>query len=1215
MASTSTLVLYKELRVDLEPISPKSTIHIQVAAHGQSHRSSRTARRRLPIGIAAIAEDEEAFTKKHLATSGSTYFRRNKTYPRSFLWRVLDNHKNLELRSIDLTKSEHDRHEATLTLRLAFGNAIRTGGVALSDPEEHDLLNVFVLTKGNELYTFTLRPETFCRVAATEGNVGEWCKSFMPASFSISSPHRMFASGPYELFVSLHDGRLLRLTRKAGDDGSLWRETTYTDGAWGSSLRGLIRWQGHNTIRYEGQNLEQSAGISIASSPDNAFIFTVSLNHTFKAWNLQTGKVAFTRDLLDMERQPQEVSQLLINPTESQLIQTFNAERTRDGDSYYVVTFSPHDAGEFKFWAVGEPGDSQLGIQDLFPGIQLRPPDPDPSSGAIWTMAGFEVKAAEEGAGMELWLLLRQNNAYKVYTLTFNLLDLPSAWESRWVTTSGETLHDMSEPRTSDLDPLDATDAWLNFLFYPGKYTDAVLETSLSIYQQALRPKAADPTSRGKKALKERVCAAVGSTISLERASDGVVNYQRYRRDTNAQWTRFWMLARDIDKQRWEAMSLSYDTFAGNPWLVTADGCAVIRECSDTEIIAHNERPTLDMYMDLIGAGLQDRHLGQQYDKDPGDVAGFMNAAASFRKRFSQPLLQTCKVILKSEIWQDPSYSVPVRIQSFYDRCDFVGQIGDDDYNSLITSLESIGGFQALDRYLFDAVIETLPLIFPKDQSDLLSTQFGLRVLVKGAQETIEMAAQILFDLLTLVIFVEMEAYRENEPMDDFDAAKTYSDLISLLKEYEMMRWLARTTRSESIKEPEEDVGAVSLKSASSPSSNEKKVSTILENLFAGDPRPLPASIHPQSAALTYNIRQVVSWITRARGVPFDNALVYIQCNLLINENIDLAFDFLRYQPTTAWSTYIKGRLYLCRAEFSVAATLFKKAAFVLAQDIALDDLQSMSHGLLNAIDEGHFGEGLPNYYSHIVGLFEKSKAFSYVADFARLALQHIRPNDSPSLRTDLLSRLFYASIQTSRYDEAYSALSRYTDPALRRSALTNLITSLIGANQTPHLLRLPFANNPPLHHHVDDTLASLAHKTIDLANGPPYHKALYAWRLARNDFRGAAVVLHERLRRLQSNSPTSTTSTNTKFSTSLNDPKNKAILNEYIALINILASTDPSQAWILAEGQGEGQKRKVLTLEDVRAEYQAELDRRAAIESGRFAFVGAGGADEMDVL
>lgn len=55
-----------------------------------------------------------------------------------------------------------------------------------------------------------------------------------------------------------------------------------------------------------------------------------------------------------------------------------------------------------------------------------------------------------------------------------------------------------------------------------------------------------------------------------------------------------------------------------------------------------------------------------------------------------------------------------------------------------------------------------------------------------------------------------------------------------------------------------------------------------------------------------------------------------------------------------------------------------------------------MSSGLLNPIDAAHFGDGLPNYYSHIITLFEKRKAFTYVADFARLALQIARPSDPP---------------------------------------------------------------------------------------------------------------------------------------------------------------------------------------------------------------------------
>ena len=221
MANTPTLALFKETRIDLEPTSPGSTIHIQIPAHGQSHRASWLTQRR-PQGNLGAPEDEDAFARRHLATSGTVYFRQNKNYPRSFLWRVLEDQQILELRSVDVTKSEHDRHEATLTLRLAFANPIRAGGVVLTDREDHDALSIFVLTKRNELYTLTLRPDAFCRAEATEGNVQDWCKSFVPASFSLSKPHRLLACGPLDLWISLHDGRLLRLTRKAGDDGTTY---------------------------------------------------------------------------------------------------------------------------------------------------------------------------------------------------------------------------------------------------------------------------------------------------------------------------------------------------------------------------------------------------------------------------------------------------------------------------------------------------------------------------------------------------------------------------------------------------------------------------------------------------------------------------------------------------------------------------------------------------------------------------------------------------------------------------------------------------------------------------------------------------------------------------------------------------------------------------------------------------------------------------------
>jgi DNA repair protein RAD51/nuclear pore complex protein Nup160 len=86
---------------------------------------------------------------------------------------------------------------------------------------------------------------------------------------------------------------------------------------------------------------------------------------------------------------------------------------------------------------------------------------------------------------------------------------------------------------------------------------------------------------------------------------------------------------------------------------------------------------------------------------------------------------------------------------------------------------------------------------------------------------------------------------------------------------------------------------------------------------------------------------------------------------------------------------------------------------------------------LVSEVERNSFSEGLPRYYSHIIGLFEKAKAYSYVADFARLGLRSLVGQEDEELKTDLLQRLFTASIQTSRFEEAYTALTRHRDTAL----------------------------------------------------------------------------------------------------------------------------------------------------------------------------------------
>ena len=272
------------------------------------------------------------------------------------------------------------------------------------------------------------------------------------------------------------------------------------------------------------------------------------------------------------------------------------------------------------------------------------------------------------------------------------------------------------------------------------------------------------------------------------------------------------------------------------------------------------------------------------------------------------------------------------------------------------------------------------------------------------------------------------------------------------------------------------------------------------------------------------------------------------------------------------------------------------------------------SAGYLDETERNLLNAGVPEYYSHIVTLFDKSKNYSYVIDFANLSLQFIKPSSEngqlTQLRTDMHSRLFNAAIQTSRYDIAHSVLTIFTDSALRHSSLRTLVTKMCESSYASELVELPFIG---LQDMVDEILAQKCQSIVEVTVGVPYHKILYAWRIRRSDFRGAASISLERLQKLQQAGE----GDRAMGEAGLETPVTK----QYIALINALSCVDPKQAWIFSEepssksskpGTKAAPKRKVVTLEDIRKLYQEELDRIAAIENNQFAFAGG---DEMDVL
>ncbi|RDW88886.1 hypothetical protein BP6252_00918 [Coleophoma cylindrospora] len=1189
MAETAPFYAYKELRLNLDPAAKGTTVAIRIPAHGSSAWPSRTAQKRPHIADVSFAGDEEAFKQKFLATAASIYHRKHHKSPRSFLWRILEDGKVLSIRAVDVSK-QNNVADANITLRLMFPTSIKHSSIAFSDSPEHDILSAFILTESKQLYTLNLRPDYFRRAASTEDNVGDWCKVFVPSAFSFKHPHRLIALSADQILISTIDGGLMRLQKNSGSDGTEWKETHYSEGSWG--LRSLIPFQGNNTIPYGKFSLEQSVATSLAAPPkqifDTPYIFTVCLDHKLRIWNLETGKIAYNRDILDPERDPQDATRPVISPSYSQLVKVIVGGK----ETALCVTYSPNGSGQFKFWDVVQTEDNNLHLIDLFPGNELVP---QPPTSDVWTLADFSIIGDKQGVNdLNLWLLWKNNTTYRVQKLGFSREDSPETlqetWGSVWEGMAPESLTDAPLPTNFQGDAADSTDKWLSFIFMPGRFTTSTIETCLAIYETGLGA-SRDSSSRRTGCLAERLCSTIASTSTLGRKSDGEVDYEQFRAATDAQWRRFYRLLLELNKQRGEALSLVIDPQGEMPWVASADGVSAIRACSALERFWHNQ---------------------DGIESDAEDVLPLMTAAMNLRDSFSDQLNHSWNASLLGELFEDPSEIDSVRIKSLYDKCDFSRQIGDEEYGQLVVNLGD--DFKRVTPSVYEALLRLMAASDDMEQRphNLPLAEFGIKLIVKGVQETVELHRNICLDQLALLVFIEVEINHGEEGIE-FDTAAVFRQLISMLKRLELVGWLANTELSLPLGKPERSdsfVEATStlVKKALPSVETVTVLEGVLRHLLSLDTR----KGETMSSALTDVILQICDPDSEYEARP----PALIQCFLLKHERADLAVQFSRFAETDPFSTYIRGRVYLAVNDALAATALFKKAAFGMAYPNSKQRSDYRSAGFLEETEKNLLNAGLPEYYSHIVALFDKAKIYSYVIDFAGLALQFLSPTSEdqqvPAIRKEMHIRMFNAAIQTSRYDLAHSTLALFTDSALQLSSIRTLVTKMCEASYATQLIELPFIG---MQDNVDNILAQKCESIVDVNVGVPYHKILYSWRIKRSDFRGAAAISYERLQKLQQ-----AVDNNTSFGEGEGEGETP-VTRQYVSLINALSCVDSKQAWILSEplppkpttkNGTVSVHRKVVTLDDIRKSYQEELDRLAAIENDQFAFTGG---DAMDVL
>lgn len=1201
------LNLYAETAFQVKPASSSKRIQIQVPRANGSYDRSKFSKK--PERSDRLATDDKSYAAEYLATASSVFFRQSHSFPRSLFWRIFSNEKTLELSNADFSRHEGDQ-EALVTLAFEFQDRISSRGVSICDSSKSNEVYIFVLTQENEVFELRLQIDFFQKPASIpQEDLRSWCSTIRASSLSIDQAFQIHASNPQDVFVSFTSGKVQHWRRDG--EQQQWTHVNYDDKTWGSSFLSIVSRKAHPDVEFNGIRLAYNTAHAMVRS--GQYLFTACLNHTLRIWHLQSGKLVDSRDLLDMARDPQE--RVSLNPAEPGYIQFLEGANKHE---QILMTYSPLNGGQVKLWRVRNTFEDEtdlFSIEDILPDSTLSLPDPDPTGSTVWSLAGLKVIFDKHTKDWQAWVLWRNHNYHKAYTLNFGLADVSNQWQDNWVAVLAVAAK-APAPDFVLADAQDVVSKWLDYILFPGRYSAAVIETALAQYSAALGLRLS--SSDRNKSLHERMTLSTAYQVTLRKYDDSTMDYERFAVDTDKQWRQFWRILESMNEGRFAPLCLAADAVTGAVILNMADMCCTIRECSSLEILLTNTNIDLENLQQTVRARWPYRKVtfGSQ---DPSKVSVLLAAARKFFDSFSPELMADFLQTLDEDLYTESEIDTSQRIVNFFNQVDFANAVSDDQDKDFKRSLSGVGGEQGITNDIYNAALQLISEHKARHgRPHQVKTNFGIQITMSALLEDIIAIQHVLLSLLAIAIYVD-----ESER---FDTTQAFDELVQRLRTQKRNLWLATHFRPIT----------GNTESNDGPSSI-----SILQDLYASTVRPQATDHHPLPYLLTLHVQDNLHFISGESYLAPEEAAVYLQCNLLKHNDLQLASDFLKFQPTTPWSTYIKGRLDLALGNTQQASLYFRDASHSLASGKALGKLQELSDGLLTDNDASQFNGGLPLYFQHITTLFDSIQAYTEASEAARLAMDALadKAEPIPNFKQSILLRLFISELKCSRFEHAYDALVQFTDPVLQRSSAVDLIDTMLDSSSslsnTTGIVRrvqaLPLTSHPHLAQSIDAHLAALAKKQTSLpsagglflstSSNTDYLSILHALRLSRKDYRGAVSLLFDRLRIIQ------------KSGRARSDPQATALRHALLALINALTCVNVDEAYIIADSaddpriDGIGRKRLrerddedraparkrarvIITLDDLRREYQKVLDRCSRIERGDFEF-GEGGNEE----
>lgn len=586
---------------------------------------------------------------------------------------------------------------------------------------------------------------------------------------------------------------------------------------------------------------------------------------------------------------------------------------------FYLASFSSATTGKFKFWVAlcDENGQFER-LVDLYPIHEFRA-DP-PTANSVWIISEFRITAASTNDPVlfNLWVLWKSNTTFRVQNLQFDISKVPDFW-GRWTTATPDSLHMHSGRTPSEVTSEALTDYWIDWIFFPGRFTDEVLRTALKIHEGAY----ADRVDDGTDSVQTKVARSIPSMVELKKKLDGSPDYETYTYEVGLQWLRYCRLCTELDKQRSEALSLVADPVSGFVWTINADGITALREATESEVLAHNygtHAGNLALLSERspkrLGAGLQGNELS--------DALLLVQAASDLKADLSDRAFDNCRYRLQREVLEDAMYSFEDRMWSLYSNC-LEGEVSGFAYEKIENAFEGMIDPQA-------AFLSILSSLFHSDthMGQTKLTMFGGGVLVAGSQEVIEINHGLLFNLVFLLVLITVP--EDSRPRIS-GPEQLYNQLLDYVREYEILLWVSRTPlsipdrRLSAEEELAKGLAGLRMDPTTTPATTRQKgsVLSLLLGEHYGPPPPGPG--RNGNLAVSVCVRQFLAGLELAgRG----NGVVEVASKLLGIEAVGTAVEFSRFLPSTSWGGYVKARIQLKDGRVEAAASGFRKAGYGL---------------------------------------------------------------------------------------------------------------------------------------------------------------------------------------------------------------------------------------------------------------------------------------------